>query len=252
MKGYYEEYREQSKLSVVNASTFFNSHYHNNAEIYLFNGGKYSMSVNDQTFIASKGSIIIADSYDVHGYKRLESGSDNDCKIIIIPYEYLTEFNRIKGDRRIKNMHSQNEELCEKLLKFTLEHIIPSISLESESVKKSAVEYFLSLILQELEFEKQNNLGSVVLIKNILSYIHLNFKNDITRSSISKELGYSEEHVSRVFKKFLKTSISKYLNDLRVDYVEKNKSQNKTLTELIFEAGFNSQRTYYRAKNKAK
>jgi hypothetical protein len=42
------------------------------------------------------------------------------------------------------------------------------------------------------------------------------------------------------------------LNDLRVDYVEKNKNQNKTLTELIFEAGFNSQRTYYRAKSKAK
>ena len=64
-------------------------------------------------------------------------------------------------------MHIKNEGLCEKLLKFTIEHIIPSISSESDGVKQSAIDYFLSLILQELEFEKQNNLGSVVLIKNM-------------------------------------------------------------------------------------
>lgn len=43
--------------------------------------------------------------------------------------------------------------------------------------------------------------------------------------------------------------ISKYVNNLRLEYVEMNKKlSDKTLNELIFEAGFNSERTYFRAK----
>ena len=246
MKGFYEIDRERDKLFITYAGSSFSPHYHNNVEVYLIEEGSYLMSVNEHIFTANGGSVVIADSYDVHGYKRLDLSCEKGCKIIIIPYEFLNKFNLIKQNKVIKNPHLKDEKLLKKLLNFVDEHLITA---SSSQVTLSAIDYFLTLILESVELEESKKTGSVNLIKMILNYIHQNFKSDITRSSISKEFGYSEEHISRVFSKFLKTSTSKYINRLRVDYVERNKSVGlKTLTELIFEAGFNSQRTYYRTK----
>ena len=249
MKVFYESDREGSLLAVTHGENYFKPHYHINVEVYLIKSGSYLMTVNDKSFVASAGSIVVADSYDMHGYERIDTLDDNECKILIIPYEYLQNFNLKKQDRKIKNPHIVDKKLCDKLIDFVDNFILPC---SSESTKKSAVDYFLALIFDTLEFEDDKTAGSVKLIKNILNYVHSNFKNNITRSTIAKEFGYSEEHISRVFSKFLKTSISKYLNDLRVDYVEKNKNGTKSITELIFEAGFNSQRTYFRAKKNSK
>ena len=248
MKSFYEVDREATQLLVTHADDRFNFHYHINLEIYLVKSGSYLLTVNDSSFVANAGSIVVVDSYAVHGYERLNLDDKNGCKILIIPYEYLTNFNIVRGDRVIKNPHVINNELCNKLVGFVEEHIQTA---NTQSVKESAINYFLSLILEVIEFKEENLSGSVALIKKVLSYIHKNFKSDISRKQSAKELGYSEEHISRVFAKFMKTSISGYVNDLRLDYVENNKkTTQKPLTELIFEAGFNSQRTYYRVKGK--
>ena len=248
MKSFYEVDREATQLFVTHANDRFNFHYHINLEIYLIKSGSYLLTVNDSSFVASAGSIVVVDSYAVHGYERLDLDDKDGCKIVIIPYDYLTKFNSVRGDRIIKTPHVIDKELCGKLIEFVEEHIQTATS---QSVKESAINYFLSLILEVVEFKEEKLSGSVALIKNVLSYINKNFQKDISRKSISKEFGYSEEHVSRVFAKFMKTSISGYVNDLRLDYVEKNKkTTQKPLTELIFEAGFNSQRTYYRVKGK--
>lgn len=248
MKSFYESNRETSELLITSPEAFFNLHYHANVEIYLITNGEYLMQLNDQTFKISDGSIVVADSYDVHGYTSISPQTVDDCsKILVIPYEYLSYFNKIKGDRKIKNPHLSDKKLCEKLTKFVAEHLETATRLE---IKKHAVDYFFSLFLHLIEFEEKTGIDSVKLIKKILTYIHQNFKENISRNSIAKSLGYSEEHISRVFHKFLKTGISNYVNNLRLDYVENNKGVgDKTLLELILEAGFNSQRTYYRVKS---
>ena len=246
MKSFYESFRESSELSIFMPESNFNPHYHNNVEVYLIRDNNYQMSLNDQVFDVSDGSIVIADSYEVHGYNSISKKQDNSSRIIVIPYGYLAYFNEIKGERRIKNSQVKNRELCYKLIKFVDEHILTASTIDE---KKHAVNYFLSLIISVLEFEEEKDVDSVKLIKKILSYIHKNYRENITRKSIAKELGYSEEYISRVFNAFLRTNISNYVNNLRVDYVENNKKLlDKTVTELIFEAGFNSQRTYFRAK----
>ena len=248
MKSFYEVDREATQLFVTHANDRFNFHYHINLEIYLIKSGSYLLTVNDSSFVASAGSIVVVDSYAVHGYERLDLDDKDGCKIVIIPYDYLTKFNSVRGDRIIKNPHVIDKELCNKLIGFVEAHIQTATS---QSVRESAINYFLSLIVEIIEFKEEKLSGSVALIKNVLSYIHKNFQSDISRKKIAKEFGYSEEHVSRVFAKFMKTSISGYVNDLRLDYVENNKkTTQKPLTELIFEAGFNSQRTYYRVKSK--
>lgn len=246
MKGFYESFRESTELSIFTPDLYFNPHYHINVEIYLIKDGKYQMNVNNQVFTIEDGSIVIADSYDVHGYNSISNKQDNTSRIMVIPYNYLVYFNEIKGERKIKNPHLKNKTLCDKLIRFIDEHILTATSIDA---KKHAVNYFFSLIIENVEFEEVKRTDSVKIIKKILNHIHQNFKENITRKSIAQKFGYSEEYVSKVFHKFLKTGISTYVNNLRLDYVEKNKNiSDKTTLELIFEAGFNSQRTYFRAK----
>ena len=206
MKSFYESFREASELLITVPESSFNPHFHNNVEIYLIKNAKYFMSINQLNFTIDNGSIVIADSYDVHGYKMVDENVVDDCsRIIVIPYEYLSYFNKVKGDRRIKNPHVKNHKLCDKLIKFVDEHILTASTIDE---KKHAVNYFLSLIISVLEFEEEKDVDSVKLIKKILSYIHKNYRENITRKSIAKELGYSEEYISRVFNAFLKTNIS--------------------------------------------
>ena len=62
---------------------------------------------------------------------------------------------------------------------------------------------------------------------------------------------YSTEHVSRVFHKYLRVGLPKFINDLRLDYIENELmlSDKKKITDLIFEAGFKSVQSYYRSKS---
>ena len=91
------------------------------------------------------------------------------------------------------------------------------------------------------------------LINKILSYVENNFKEDITLKTLSKYFGYAEGHLSRVFHRYVKISFPRYVNQRRIDYIQqKQQSENKALSQLIFESGFKSFQTYYRTKNSLK
>lgn len=49
-----------------------------------------------------------------------------------------------------------------------------------------------------------------------LKYIEKNIKCDLTAESISKEVGYSSFHFSRVFKKAMEISIMDYVKERRL------------------------------------
>ncbi|MBQ8308818.1 MAG: helix-turn-helix transcriptional regulator [Clostridia bacterium] len=90
-------------------------------------------------------------------------------------------------------------------------------------------------------------------IRSILAYIQQNYRAEISRKSIARALGYTEAHISRVFHRYLGVGLAEYINGLRLAYVKKLRANGDTRTtiELIYEAGFNSQQTYYRVKGKS-
>ena len=64
-------------------------------------------------------------------------------------YKYLSYYNSIKGERKIKNCHIIDKALCQKLIEFIDLHLSQS---NSEDAKKFAINYFLSLISNFLLF----------------------------------------------------------------------------------------------------
>ena len=89
---------------------------------------------------------------------------------------------------------------------------------------------------------------------DIRAQIKHGMPEDVRRKKIAAALGYTEEHISRVFNRYIGSSISAYLNRVRIEYIERLRrdGDKRPTIELIYESGFKSQQTYYRVKQKEK
>ncbi len=238
---------------VVNRSVNHNYplHFHRNLEILLLKRGEYEVIINGENYLVSSGQIAVVDSYDVHGYSSpLALDGEKDSCVVLIPYEYLGTFNARRKNLRIAARVISDEKLCDELLKIVDGYLKTCYP---ESVKRAATELFLALLFDKMQFTEEKGKDEVILVRNMLAYIHENFQGDVSRGALAKALGYTETHLSKVFHRYLKKGISEYVNGLRLDYIERARENGdeRTAIELIYEAGFNSQQTYYRFKKKS-
>lgn len=251
MKSYYEKIRDDAELLEIGRDTegTYPAHFHRDLEIMLTKRGSYEILINGRSQKAEGSAVFVMDSFDVHRYvTRVPDESGRlENKIIIIPYTYARGFNEIKRGRAVSEPVIKNEALVDRLYILAEDYIATA---ESEAVKRSAAELFLAMLSEHICFSEGKPRGEIELVRQILSYIHDNFKGEISRADIARALGYTETHISRVFHSYLLVGIPEYVGKLRLDYVEaaRKGGDKRSLTALIFEAGFNSQQTYYRCK----
>ena len=253
MKSYYEKIRDDAgKLDIGRDSAgTYPAHFHRDLEILLAKRGSYEILINGIPQRAEGDAVFVMDSFDVHKYvKRVPDAEGRlENKTVIIPYAYARNFNEIKRGRAVRNSVIEDSALVDKLYELTESYIATA---KSEAVKASAAELFLSILSEHLVFSEGSARGEIELVREILSYIHENFRGNVSRVSIARTLGYTEAHISRVFHSYLKTGIPEYVNRLRLDYVESARKggDRRSIVELIYDAGFNSQQTYYRCLKK--
>lgn len=246
MKGFYEVVRENIEtLSVhTRCDHTFPMHFHSNLEVLIVKSGSYKVTVNGVSAILNEGSLSVADSYDMHAYTLLERG---EAIVVIVPHKYLSAYNAIKNGKAIKTPFLFDDKFCLGLYDFCLINMRESDNALYESGIANA---FLGKLVSRLELKPSAKTDGASAIKSILSYVHKNYKYDIKRRDIAKTLGYTETYVSKVFNAFSGESLSGYINKLRYEYVlsELSSGTSKTLTELIYDAGFQSRQTYFRTK----
>lgn len=253
MKAIYEYFHEHGrekleKLTVgKNRHYSYFAHFHSNIEVFLVGDGSFPMTLNGKTYIVGADDIFFIDHYDIHEYCPDYTSRDND-RCLIIPERFLISFNKARQNKKILSPVIHNPELCQKLITLIDDYIAPNKN--DEQILARAVSLFMFMILKELKLSNTNTNSAkddVDLIKNILSYIYNNYKSDISLVSISKQLGYTSEHISRVFHKYFNYGIRDHINELRIEHIKANEEYSNTnITELIFDAGFKNTSTYYR------
>ncbi len=248
MKAFYEQHRETDEnVKERNINHVFEAHFHQNIEIFAVNKGRYTISRNGETQEISDGEIAFFDSYDIHAYEKMHIDEADDC-VLIIPYSNAKKFNFLKNDRSVQDFIVKDQSLARQIINLADEYLANGFS---KAVEQSVNELILSLLFEKLTFTEQKEKYKLELIRNLLLYANENFKENISLTTASKVLGYSEAYLSRTFHKYFKTTFPNYVNLLRLNYLENEKVKNpeKKITELIFESGFNSIQSYYRNKN---
>lgn len=253
MNSFYEKERENSnQLSVYrNEDATYPSHFHNTLEIFLIKSGKYEITVNDKSYIAADGTIVIIDSYDVHSYTRVCADNNEETRLLLIPYRMLDRFNSRKKGFSFADNLINDYKLCLDLIDQTDRFLLSECD---EYIKEASVDLCLFMLFPYLSFLPEKRHNEVTLIRNILSYIHENYREDISRKTIARALGYTGTYISHVFHQYINKSLSDYINFLRLDYFTRRQKEgySGTTLALLFEAGFNSQQSYYRARKKYK
>lgn len=249
MNAYYETNRD--KAGDIHASRSrdhtYPSHFHMSIELFAVRRGHYSLTVNGTAYEMTDGSCAFIDSYDIHSYEKLEGDAD-DC-VIVIPYSLTQRFNEARENRRITAPMIQDAALTARLITLADGFLLHE---SDEGVKASTAELMLSLMLGRLSFGEERDGGEGQLIRRILCYIQESFQGELTRTDLSRALGYSPAHISRIFHKYLGRSLNDYVNSLRLEYIDHQRrlGSTSTLTELIYRAGFGSEQTYYRERRK--
>ncbi len=247
--GFYEKAREDNiKVHISRShSHTYPSHFHQNLEIFILKTGRYVLSINGRTYKLDSGDIAVCDCYDIHEYKELEQG--DDC-VIVIPSRLLDKFNHNRRNMRITDNVIHSMTVAERLLEIADKYIRNECN---EAVADAATQLLLTILEENLRFSDTQERGETDLIRKILSHIQSNFRSDISRSQIASALGYTEAHISRVFHKYMGMGMRQYINNMRMDYIAalRNSGDKRSEIELIYEAGFGSEQTYYRYKKTA-
>jgi len=250
MYSYFERSQDSLKRVTVTVGPDFSfpSHFHRKIEIFTLTKGNYTVLRNGRKFFLSPGDIIVFDSFDIHSYGHNESNAEG--LVIIIPPNAAEKFFTRKNSKKINNPLISDTELCNTIYKLGKKFIVPEKT--DETIKTGAAELILALIEPKLDLKDTGSNDETTLAQNLLFYINQNFSGDISLRILAKKFGYTQEHISRVFNRYLNMKLPQYVNGLRLDYMD-NALKNGTtenITSLLFSAGFKSIQTYYRAKSK--
>ncbi|MBE5733635.1 MAG: AraC family transcriptional regulator [Clostridiales bacterium] len=249
MNSFYQQTQDDdNKVNFSLGPNFtFPAHFHQKVEIFFLLSGEFGVWKNGKHYTVKSGEIMFFDSYDVHTYdKRV---CDVKGLVIIVPPTTAPSFFERKNGKRVVNPLVSDARLCKELYDLSKTYVTDN-SLP-DTVKSGAVELILSRLETALKFDDCAQSDETTLAQNLLVFINENYQHDLSLTFLGKKFGYSPEHVSRVFHRYLNCGLPKYVNNLRLKHVkfalEKDKKAN--VTDLLFEAGFKSIQSYYRAKN---
>ncbi len=251
MNAFYEKHRDEATEIHIKRSAghAYPSHFHRNVELLILLRGRYALTINGERQEVGDGTVVFIDCYDIHSYENL--GGDEDGCVIIIPYTLAERFNAARKNKEITSNTVHSAELCRRMLSVVDDFIAGE---ESSYTRASAAELILSLLHDRLSFREGSRSKEGSLMRSILCYIQDNYREKISRADISKALGYTPEHISRVFHKYMRRSVNDYINSLRLEFIDYHRSLDgaPSLAELIYLSGFGSEQTYYRARRREK
>ena len=240
MKIFHQPHNSQSNYNYnifIYDNVNYTHHFHKNYEIAYVLSGKALYSVNDKQQILEEGDFSICLSNEIHSVKSLD---DSKIWIGVFSEDFVHEFKkRIEG----KTGAEFRFRCSESVSRFIIENLILKKP-DDLLLIKSCLYALCSEYLNSVELVPRDNRRGV-LMSDIVEYIEANFKKPLTLKEISTHLGYDYCYLSKAFNSFFSTSFSDYLNTFRIDNaISLLTNTNLTITEIAFESGFQSIRSF--------
>lgn len=218
-------------------------HWHHEYEFLLFTEGSATHVVNSIEYRVKKGDIALLSPSDYHLF--LYEGDEH------LSYKRV----RLKTtffDKHLKNfldvdnfpyLISLTPETYDKLIK-----VFDIFISEYEKPKTARNDLMCTNCIIEIGVlaakEKSKNIylkGNNEYVKEAMTFIHKNFKNNISVKDVADAVNYSQNYLSVLFIKTLGVSCKNYIMDVKLDYAYNLiRNSDVSMTTASFESGFNS------------
>ncbi len=230
-------------------------HWHDELEIIYINRGNATFRINDVNHEVHQGQALVINSGELHwAYTQNQSGCSyfaivfNTC-FLELPSRDISQRNYINPlcfNEYNLNSLIDGESTPSKELLGIVEKIIDknnSMSAGYELATKAYLLLFLSLHIEN-KLLTPVTLSTVTKkntqrIKNVLSYIDMNYTQKITVEDLAQVINVSKYHFCRLFKTYTGLSPIEYINMIRINKAEELlRTSDCTITETAFEVGF--------------
>lgn len=231
-----------SKENVYNRRKYTKLHFHNTVELYYLCNGRVKYFVDNNSFQLNSGDLIIIPQHTLHS---------NDTENCLYNERLLINFYHSdvspKVEKYLQALYNDTliiiPEDKRPIIEDMFFKIADEFSKRSEDGTVLSKLYLNELLVYLYRYRKiktdKNHHGDP-LVDSISDYIFLNHNRDLTLSVLSRKFSLSESYISRRFKSVMGTSISEYINFVRVSKAaEIMEIEKMPITEIATRCGFN-------------
>jgi len=219
------EYPYESHINIINQSNPIHIqkitsneddyiHWHENIELMYFIKGGCTVSTDVSEMKIADGDLVVMTPGSVHSVKCKNHKATYIYAIIDNDFLKSMDFytNRVVIRRRVVCEEIQN------LFGNIINELEDKIEYSKASIQVSIMSVLLILFRkfsQEL-YQERIDTPKLQLVKKVTKYIREHYKEDLSLEKIATSCGYTKFYVSRAFKEVSGTTVSTYLNTIRV------------------------------------
>ena len=231
------------------------SHIHEHYEIFISLSNEGKFFVREEGYPLRFGMIFILNPFEIHRC-FCKGNQPYDRYVLHFSEDYLKMLSTKSADMEVlfssaPVIHRVEGRTLAKMLDQLSTLSAPAGDGFGDDVEQNIrLSEFLLLMARIINSEKISHVPmtkSEDRISEILRFIHANYNKDISLDSLSRELGVSRFHISRIFTQVLHTGFYEYVNALRINYAKELllDSEYKIL-DIAEMSGFQSQQTFNR------
>jgi len=223
---------------------------HQFSEIQCVLKGSFYITVNKETVLAKEGDIAVITPFLIHGVKAAEP--ESELWICGFANDFVSDFipNELALEPKETSVYTPPRELFDYIKLNMFDTYEKVISLENDEARFRKIKALIYAVFESyMSSVPQKKLElKIPALATLILYLSEHFKEDLTRKSVSKAIGYSESHISHSIEILPDMSFRKLLNSLRTEYGKKLLvSTDFNILKIALECGFSNDRTFYRS-----
>lgn len=225
-------------------STHLPPHLHEAIEVVYVTKGSVEFGIGEELYHLNEGDFGIVFPNIIHHY-QVFSREENKAIYLFMAPAMFTGFSKeltlFCPERPVIAKSELQNDVVSAI------HAITKIDDENSIMGYAYAQMILAYTFTTMKMVEKDSVREDNLIYNAVSYVAKNFKESISLEKMAFDLGVSKYVLSRMFAKTFHCNFCKYVNDTRLNYaVSYLEHSNIPITELCFECGFDSQRTFNR------
>lgn len=245
---FYEAIKDQSGRVYAELQNEYQGryHFHRAFEIAYIIDGSTRYMVEDEEYLAQSGDIVFAHRYYRH--RSYDTGHMSKY-VIAVPENLSHDILKLLEDSTLPSLMT-DREFNKSVLPY-FEALVANNG-ASDIIVKGYASLIFGLLSEHYHstaiLPKSKNVSNII---DILTYVDEHCEEPITLTDIARTFGYNKSYFSRLFNKHVGSSLSDYINLVRLNRFEllsENESDRST-TELVFKSGFQSLATFYRTRD---
>ena len=224
-------------------------HLHDHLEVVFLLDGATGTLCEERKDELFPGDVFISFPNQIHCYPKKGDGVARHLIFIFSPV-VCSEF---------KDLFHRMAPISSIVRKEDLDPDIPALAQKIYEENSKDTPYkdvitrgyliaFLGKLFCSMEFREEKQSDGTAL-KRILNYCNKHYAEPLPLDRLSRELSMGKHHISHIFSKKLNSSFSDYVNGLRINQavLKLTSAPESSITDIAYECGFSSTRTFNRA-----